>query len=31
VTRIQRLGVLPDAWARDVAGILQEVFAFGDS
>ena len=28
---VRRLGVLPDARARDVAGILQEVFAFGDS
>jgi len=28
---VRRLGVLPDARARDVAGILQEMFAFGDT
>ena len=28
---VQRLGVLPDARAREVAGILQEMFAFGDT
>ncbi|WP_200251608.1 type II toxin-antitoxin system PemK/MazF family toxin [Thiococcus pfennigii] len=27
---VRRLGVLPEARAREVAGVLQEMFAYGD-
>ena len=27
---VKRLGVLPEARAREVAGILEEMFAYGD-
>ena len=27
---VKRLGVLPDARAREVAGVLREMFAYGD-